>query len=97
MLLISPICSCFFKESAKTINERIMEKLCLLFIFSHISFQRVLTGFDEISYWDFKVTIQLQFLVYIGPIKPLKKVKVKLSLCSTKHHAMKTYWGSGGE
>jgi hypothetical protein len=24
------------------------------------------------------------------------KVKVKLSLCSTKHHAMKVYWGSGG-
>jgi hypothetical protein len=25
-----------------------------------------------------------------------KQVKVKLSLCLTKHHAMKTYWGSGG-
>jgi hypothetical protein len=25
-----------------------------------------------------------------------KKVKVKLSLSLTKHHAMKTYWGSGG-
>jgi hypothetical protein len=24
------------------------------------------------------------------------KVKVKLSLCLTKHHDMKTYWGSGG-
>jgi hypothetical protein len=24
------------------------------------------------------------------------QVKVKLSLCLTKHHAMKTYWGSGG-
>jgi len=24
------------------------------------------------------------------------KVKVKLYLCSTKHRAMKTYWGSGG-
>jgi uncharacterized protein YceK len=24
------------------------------------------------------------------------KVKVKLSLCLTKHHAMKTYWGSVG-
>jgi hypothetical protein len=24
------------------------------------------------------------------------KVKVKLALCLTKHHAMKTYWGSGG-
>jgi hypothetical protein len=25
-----------------------------------------------------------------------QKVKVKLSLCLTQHHAMKTYWGSGG-
>jgi hypothetical protein len=24
------------------------------------------------------------------------KVKIKLSLCLTKHDAMKTYWGSGG-
>jgi hypothetical protein len=24
-----------------------------------------------------------------------KRVKVKLSLCLTKHHAMKAYWGSG--
>jgi hypothetical protein len=24
------------------------------------------------------------------------KVKVKLSLCLTKHHTMKTYWGNGG-
>jgi hypothetical protein len=24
------------------------------------------------------------------------KVKVKLSLSLTKHHAMKSYWGSGG-
>jgi hypothetical protein len=24
------------------------------------------------------------------------KEKLKLSLCFTKHHAMKTYWGSGG-
>jgi hypothetical protein len=26
----------------------------------------------------------------------IKKVKVKLSLCLTKHHAMETYGGSGG-
>jgi len=27
---------------------------------------------------------------------PVKvKVKVKLSMCLTKHHAMKTYWWSG--
>jgi hypothetical protein len=24
------------------------------------------------------------------------KVKAKFSLCFTKHHAVKTYWGSGG-
>jgi len=26
----------------------------------------------------------------------LYEVKVKLSLCLTKHHAMKAYWGSEG-
>jgi hypothetical protein len=26
----------------------------------------------------------------------MAEVKVKLSLCLTKHHAIKTYWGSGG-
>jgi hypothetical protein len=26
----------------------------------------------------------------------MRKVKVKLSLWLTKHHAMKAYWGSGG-
>jgi hypothetical protein len=31
-----------------------------------------------------------------GMAKFWVKVKVKLSLCLTKHHAMKTYWGSGG-
>jgi hypothetical protein len=25
-----------------------------------------------------------------------EKVKAKLSLCLTKHHAMKAYWGSAG-
>jgi hypothetical protein len=25
-----------------------------------------------------------------------KGKKLKLSLCLTKHHAMETYWGSGG-
>jgi len=30
--------------------------------------------------------------MYIG----VKGEKVKLSLCLTKHHAMKMYWGSGG-
>jgi hypothetical protein len=28
--------------------------------------------------------------------KGKKGKRVKLSLCLTKHHAMKTYWGSGG-
>jgi len=26
----------------------------------------------------------------------LVTLKVKFSLCLTKHHAMKAYWGSGG-
>jgi hypothetical protein len=36
----------------------------------------------------------------VQPIKKLTldklKVKVKLPLCLTKHHAMKAYWVSGG-
>jgi hypothetical protein len=34
--------------------------------------------------------LTVQFQGYKG------KVKVKLSLCLTKHHTMKAYWGSGG-
>jgi hypothetical protein len=30
------------------------------------------------------------------PVKLYGKGKAKLSLCLTKHHATKTYWGSGG-
>jgi hypothetical protein len=33
--------------------------------------------------------------VCVGPTAGLGAVKVKLSQCLTKHHAMKTYWGSG--
>jgi hypothetical protein len=29
-------------------------------------------------------------------LPPFTKVKVQLSLCWTKHHAMKAHWGSGG-
>jgi hypothetical protein len=39
-----------------------------------------------------KVT-ERNILRHISTIK--LKVKVKLSPCLTKHHAMKTYWGSG--
>jgi hypothetical protein len=36
-------------------------------------------------------------LLYVNRLAQYKvKVKIKLSLYSTKHHAMKTYWGSGG-
>jgi hypothetical protein len=34
-------------------------------------------------------------LVTVREISTWLKVKVKLSLRLTKHHAMKTYWGSG--
>jgi hypothetical protein len=33
-----------------------------------------------------------KYLPDFGPVK----LKVKLSLCLNKHHAMKTYWGSEG-
>jgi hypothetical protein len=32
----------------------------------------------------------------VNCIVKMVKVKVKTSLCLTKHHAMKAYWGSGG-
>jgi hypothetical protein len=32
--------------------------------------------------------------IFILPVKV--KVKIKLSPCLIKHHAMKTYWESGG-
>jgi hypothetical protein len=35
-----------------------------------------------------------QIILWFFP--KVKKVKVKLFLCFTKHHAMKTYWGSEG-
>jgi hypothetical protein len=40
----------------------------------------------------FEVAVVASVLVVVVKIK----VKVKLSLCLTKHHAMKTYWRSGG-
>jgi hypothetical protein len=47
---------------------------------------------------DFHVSVKK--LMYIEvlwkSIKIKLKVKVKFSLCLTKHHAMKAYWGSGG-
>jgi hypothetical protein len=33
---------------------------------------------------------------YSSRISVVSTVKVKLSLCLTKHHAMKAYWGSRG-
>jgi hypothetical protein len=44
--------------------------------------------------WPKKERQWLKYLVY----SLLHKIKVKVkSLCLTKHHAIKTYWGSGGE
>jgi hypothetical protein len=50
-----------------------------------------------------KIEVHLSMLFTAASISQLRiqnmvkvKVKVKLSLCLTKHHAMKTYWGSGG-
>jgi hypothetical protein len=46
-----------------------------------------------------RLGIELYQLILRVEHKPLDKVgvnvkvKVKLSLCLTKHHAMKTYWG----
>jgi hypothetical protein len=45
---------------------------------------------------EFQWTFDRLYLTSIALVKDTGKVKVKLSLCLTKHHAMKTYWGSGG-
>jgi hypothetical protein len=41
------------------------------------------------------VTEELGLWIYELLVWQGWKVKVKLSLCLTKHHSMKTYWGSG--
>jgi hypothetical protein len=33
---------------------------------------------------------------YVTPVNTRGRVKVKLFLCLTKHHTMKTYWESEG-
>jgi hypothetical protein len=42
-------------------------------------------------------SIQFQFFqIYLDPFeRRIIKIKVKLSLCLTKHHAMKMYWDGG--
>jgi hypothetical protein len=40
--------------------------------------------------------MDIVLVVYIDLVLTQCKVKVKLSLCLTEHHAMKVYWGSGG-
>jgi hypothetical protein len=39
---------------------------------------------------------QIDITINIIKVAVKVKVKVKTSLCLTMHHAMKTYWGSGG-
>jgi hypothetical protein len=39
---------------------------------------------------------ETHMVVNVGVIVNNKRQKVKLSLCLTKHHAMKAYWGRGG-
>jgi hypothetical protein len=41
-------------------------------------------------------SVELAIVFGSMPLVKNGKGKVKLSLCLTKHHAMKTYWGSGG-
>jgi len=40
------------------------------------------------------VKIQVEVFWVVMPCNIV--VKAKLSLCLTKHHAIRTYWGSGG-
>jgi hypothetical protein len=45
------------------------------------------------SVWMKRLTLISFSLLFVNILKV--KGKCKLSLCLTKHHAMKTYWGSG--
>jgi len=74
-------------------------------------FQTVITLFHNDMAWNWHGVCQLWGYIYIrtkllfNPVFSLllicntlvvhEKVKVKLSLCLTKHHAMKMYWESG--
>jgi hypothetical protein len=40
--------------------------------------------------------MELYLMLFHGVVFTEVQIKVKLSLCLTKHHAMKMYWGSGG-
>jgi hypothetical protein len=53
-------------------------------------------GSEIIALEYFKIVSPLRLLPFSLLRPPDTKVKVKLSLCLTKHHAVKTYWGSGG-
>jgi hypothetical protein len=43
---------------------------------------------------EFRLSVHL--MVLGGGLQEDGKIKGKVSLLLTKHHAMKTYWGSGG-
>jgi hypothetical protein len=45
---------------------------------------------------DAYISFLIYDVLYLNMVKVKVKVKVNLSLCLTKHHAMKTYWRSGG-
>jgi len=48
----------------------------------------------ELYVYHYFAVCSFQSFVYPSRIYiKMVKVKVKLSLCLTKHHAMKTYWG----
>jgi hypothetical protein len=55
---------------------------------------------DAIMAYTTMIRERIEVLIDYGSVRICKvrmiKVKIKLSLCLTKHHAMKTYWGSGG-
>jgi hypothetical protein len=46
------------------------------------------------NFWIHRLMFTTHFCwIYFVIIPSYVKVKVKLSLCLTKHHAMKAYWG----
>jgi hypothetical protein len=54
------------------------------------------TNFTEYYKQEWEGVLQSTNILQMSKGKLKVKVKVKLFPCLTKHHAMKTYWGSGG-
>jgi hypothetical protein len=67
------------------------------FKYNAVGFTSLLRNLNNFNGVHEHVCPKLHFFLYTHSFNSYNiKVKVKLSLCLTKHHAMEAYWGSGG-